>query len=162
MGGKARGPVEVRYNYPLPAKLRQLRETHKISQTALAKKLGVSRQAVSQYETGETKPSLEVLYGIAEFFNVPAAYLLSGDDWMNWKLESQYDEFRNQCVLIGGESFFEMVSDILKLNEAGREKVAERVAELMEVPRYNPPLEALLAEKLAEIRAKRTDQPGID
>ena len=155
MGGKRKEDIQACYNYAFPSKLRELMKKTNTSQSALSRYLKVTRQSVSLYINGNAKPTLDTLYHIAEFFNVPAAYLLSDDQWINWKLNSQYGEFKNQCILIGGESFFDMVSDILKLNEAGREKVAERVEELLETPRYNPDLLDMMAEKLAEIKAKQ-------
>lgn len=50
-------------------KLRQLRKLRKISQCELAQGIGVTQGAVSQWETGEAKPSLENMIAIARYFN---------------------------------------------------------------------------------------------
>ena len=47
------------------------------SQETLAQKLGVSRQAVSKWETGESEPEIGKLKLLAETFHVTADWLLS-------------------------------------------------------------------------------------
>ena len=46
--------------------IKQLREENKLSQEHLAEKLYVTRQTVSNYETGRSRPDLEMLKKIAE------------------------------------------------------------------------------------------------
>lgn len=50
-----------------------------LSQEALAEKLGVSRQAVSKWETGDAVPELGKLSLLAKTFGVSADWLLSED-----------------------------------------------------------------------------------
>ena len=50
------------------------------SQEALAEQLGVSRQAVSKWETGEAEPELKKLRLLAEVFGVSTDWLLSDDE----------------------------------------------------------------------------------
>ena len=50
------------------------------SQEALAEQLGVSRQAVSKWETGEAEPELKKLCLLAEVFGVSTDWLLSDDE----------------------------------------------------------------------------------
>lgn len=51
-----------------------------LSQEALAEKVGVSRQAVSKWETGESQPELNKMAALAQALNVSADWLLSPDD----------------------------------------------------------------------------------
>ena len=44
-----------------PVRLRQAREARKLSQTTLARHVGLSPQSVSLYEAGRVAPSVEVL-----------------------------------------------------------------------------------------------------
>ena len=46
--------------------IKQLREENKLSQEQLAEKLFVTRQTVSNYETGRSRPDVEMLKKIAE------------------------------------------------------------------------------------------------
>ena len=57
-------------------KLKALRIGKKMSQKALADKLGVSKSVVSFYESGERFPSYGVLIKISRIFNVTTDYLL--------------------------------------------------------------------------------------
>ena len=57
-------------------KLLELRKQNNFSQEELAEKLGVSRQAVSRWESGETMPDSPNLLQISKIFSVSADYLL--------------------------------------------------------------------------------------
>ena len=57
-------------------KLIQLRKARGLSQEALAEQLGVSRQAVSRWELGETTPDLTNLKQLSALYGVSADYLL--------------------------------------------------------------------------------------
>lgn len=50
--------------------LQFLRKSHNYTQEDIAKKLDISRQAVSKWETGTTIPDLEVLLKISKLYNV--------------------------------------------------------------------------------------------
>jgi len=56
--------------------LKNLIEETKTSQTDLAKKIGVTRQAISSYTLGITLPDIEKFQKIADYFNVSYDYLL--------------------------------------------------------------------------------------
>lgn len=51
-----------------------------LSQEELASKLGVSRQAVSKWETGESIPDMNNLAALAEIFDVSLDWLIKGDE----------------------------------------------------------------------------------
>ena len=51
-----------------------------LSQEALAEKIGVSRQAISKWETGEAAPELSKLALLAKTFGVTADWLISEDN----------------------------------------------------------------------------------
>ena len=48
--------------------LKKIRKLHHISQIELAQEIGVTQGAVSQWESGSAKPTLENLVAIARFF----------------------------------------------------------------------------------------------
>ena len=58
--------------------LMTLRKLHNISQEELAEKIGISRQTLSKYETGESLPDIEKTKAIADVFGV------SLDDLVNY------------------------------------------------------------------------------
>lgn len=57
-------------------RLKELRHEKNLSQTDIAKALGVTRQAISLYEKGDREPTLKTWQKLAVFFNVPVHYLL--------------------------------------------------------------------------------------
>ena len=57
-------------------RLKEIRQEKNLSQTDIAKALGVTRQAISLYEKGDREPKLETWEKLADFFNVPVDYLL--------------------------------------------------------------------------------------
>lgn len=61
----------------LGEKLVKLRKERKISQDKLAKAVGVSRSAISQYEIGMYEPNIETIKSIANTLNVSVSELLS-------------------------------------------------------------------------------------
>lgn len=61
-------------------KLRSLREAYKLSQTQLAKKVGVSQSSIGYWERGEKVPSADSVYKIANFFKVDISELLQPDE----------------------------------------------------------------------------------
>ena len=51
-----------------------------MNQEQLAEQLHVTRQAVSNWETGKTQPDIETLTKIAEYFDVSVEYLIYGKE----------------------------------------------------------------------------------
>lgn len=64
----------------LPEKIFSCRRRLGLSQEQLAERLGVSRQAVSKWETGEAAPELGKLAQLAAVFGVTADWLLSEEE----------------------------------------------------------------------------------
>lgn len=59
-------------------KLKELRETHHISQAKLAKALGVSQSTVAMWEVGKSRPEYDTLMKLAEYFSISVDELTSG------------------------------------------------------------------------------------
>ena len=57
-------------------RLRDLREDRDLSQTQVAKMLGMSQTGYSKYETGENDIPTEVLIKLANFYGTSIDYLL--------------------------------------------------------------------------------------
>lgn len=60
----------------LRERILELRIAHGYTQVTLAKKLGVSKQAVSNWENDNIQPSIEMLVRLADTFGVTTDYLL--------------------------------------------------------------------------------------
>lgn len=61
----------------LSEKLIHLRKEKKLSQLQLAEILGVSRQAVSKWESGNTMPDITNIIELGRFYHVSLDYLLN-------------------------------------------------------------------------------------
>ena len=60
--------------------IKRLRLEKNINQEQPAEQLHVTRQAVSNWETGKTQPDIETLTKIAEYFDVSVEYLIYGKE----------------------------------------------------------------------------------
>ena len=61
-------------------RVRDLREDRDISQTQLAKILGMSQTGYSKYETGENDIPTQILIKLADFYKTTTDYLLGRTD----------------------------------------------------------------------------------
>lgn len=59
-------------------RIQNLRKTKGISQEQLADAIGVSRQAVSKWESEQTTPDIDKIILMSEYFDVTTDYLLKG------------------------------------------------------------------------------------
>lgn len=57
-------------------RLTRLRKEKKLTQEQLAKNVGITRSALSQYEIGTRSPDYEIVRRIAEYFDVSIDYLV--------------------------------------------------------------------------------------
>ena len=66
-------------------RIKELRKSHGLSQTELARETGISNQAVSFYENGKRQPKIETWQKLADYFNVSTRYLmgLNSNDFGN-------------------------------------------------------------------------------
>ena len=58
------------------SRLKELRQKHKMTQSELASKIGVTNSVISYYELRERSPSPEVLLKLSGIFHVTTDYLL--------------------------------------------------------------------------------------
>ncbi len=64
----------------LHIRIRELRQARGMSQVELAKKLGVTKQSVSNWENDNILPSVEMLAKLAKYLSVTTDSLLDMDD----------------------------------------------------------------------------------
>jgi transcriptional regulator with XRE-family HTH domain len=75
----ATGPEDfTKVDVLVGARVRLLRERHKMSQTALGEKIGVSFQQVQKYERGTNRISASALFQIARALNVMPSDFFEG------------------------------------------------------------------------------------
>ena len=63
----------------LNEKLLSLRKKNKLTQAQVSETLDVSRQAISNWETGAVLPSTDNLLALSRLYQVPLDHLLNGD-----------------------------------------------------------------------------------
>lgn len=73
-------------------RLKSARQLRGLTLTALAEKTGISKQSISQYESGETRPEHERGFRLASALNVPYDFFLSED---TYKTETPTTYFRS-------------------------------------------------------------------
>lgn len=135
--------------------IKEARKRAGLTQAQLAEKSGVAAISIHQYEAGKREPRVEQLLRLAPALNVPISYLLETEDIDGNMLPTHFadpDDFEFLKSLgldtpSGRQSFFSErpesdgpASRIKKawekLNDAGKEKAAERIEELTEISRY--------------------------
>ncbi len=62
-------------------RLKELRKFQGLSQVELAKRTGISNQAISFYERGKRNPKIETWQRLASFFKEPISYVMGVDDY---------------------------------------------------------------------------------
>lgn len=94
----------------LPERLQKLRKKKGMSQESLAQELGVSRQAVSKWESGQSVPETEKLIAMSDFFEVSLDDLVRNDanrryDQTTEERDGRWDcrhyEYRSEKELFG-------------------------------------------------------------
>lgn len=76
-------------NIKLADRLVALRKENKLSQEALAEKLGLSRQSISKWERAEASPDTDNLMALAELYGMSLDQLLGNDEPKTEKPKSQ-------------------------------------------------------------------------
>lgn len=71
-------PEEVHYMFSL--KLKELRESHNLSQQAFANTINVSQSTVGMWESNKRTPDSDMLSKIADYFDVSIDYLIGRTD----------------------------------------------------------------------------------
>jgi transcriptional regulator with XRE-family HTH domain len=62
-------------------RIKELRKEAGITQEELAKKTGLTRSAIAQYESRNVEPTASAIIKLADYFNVCADYLLGRHDY---------------------------------------------------------------------------------
>lgn len=90
----------------LGTRIKQARNEKKITQSDLAKKIGVSRIAIGNYERGERQPTIEILEAIASALNIGIYTLLEPNS--NLYNQTQNSKLAKKIALLDSSSFTEL------------------------------------------------------
>ena len=105
-------------------KLQQLRKGQGLTQEELARRLYVSRTAVSKWENGRGYPNLDSLKAIAGLFSLSVDQLLSGDELVEVAETARHDALRRVSGVVFG-LLDVMAAALLFLPILGRQNGAE-------------------------------------
>lgn len=118
-----------------------LRKKEKISQQALATKLGLSRSNIASYENGKAEPRATKLVRIAKYFQINLSQLievdlqqLSEEEFLNAKMDLEKDSFElsvEQTKII--EDFLNRSEDLNKVIDGFKEFYKFKVQNLKEM-----------------------------
>ena len=104
---------------PFTDRLKLLRKENKISQKKLGEYLGVSQNAVFNWENGKTEPSAEMITKISEYFNIAPAYLMGWEE--HEQLPSPHYKRKGIVINVYGRVSagvpIEMIEDIIDTEE---------------------------------------------
>ncbi|MBO1085348.1 MULTISPECIES: helix-turn-helix domain-containing protein [Enterococcus] len=83
-------------------KISELRHKQQMTQEELAIKVGVSKQTISNWETGLKTPRMGAIQKIAELFHVTKGYIIEGEEETSHRLLSIFEKLdseRQQSVI---------------------------------------------------------------
>ncbi|AYW45119.1 helix-turn-helix domain-containing protein [Tetragenococcus koreensis] len=134
--------------------LKKLRIAHNLTQEGMAKKLVITRQAVSRWENGETEPNVETLKLISKTFNISINTLLDSpralicqvcgmpleeDEYISKDKDGHFnEEFCKWCFVKGTHQYNEdnfeelideCVKNMLQINPAYQERQVRMMLE---------------------------------
>lgn len=109
--------------------IRKLRKEHKMSQDALADKLHITRQAISNWEVGKAFPDSDILLSLSELFEVSIKELLLGE--RNIPKETSKDDKKEE----NDEKYFNLSKELIEeySNELLNSKMQEKLNENKEL-----------------------------
>lgn len=97
-----------------PERLRSLRTTKGLTQSELADELGISRNSVFFYESGQRNPDILVLKKIAEYFGVTSDFMIGT---AISKLEIAWEQSQSGCIYFCSRcGYFAMPREVREWN----------------------------------------------
>ena len=119
--------------------IKRIRKEKGITQKQLASASGLSVTSIQYYECGKFKPKIEQVERLASAMGI-APYELMGADY--WDSTLNVQQIANEAAALDsigsayGEQVISVLTDFLSLNDTGRRKAAEYIADLTEQPKY--------------------------
>lgn len=93
-------------------KLLDLRKKKNLSQEEVALELGVSRQTISKWETGQTTPDFDKIVPLCELYGISTDYLLTGKDDLSINNNTEQKDNRKDAIVVSGCVFLYILSVI--------------------------------------------------
>jgi len=88
----------------MSSRLQELRQKSQLSQEDLAERIGVSRQAISKWESEQSNPDIENIIRLSEVYNTSTDYILKGTQPSATHVpkKSEYTSAYKKLIVIGG------------------------------------------------------------
>jgi len=99
-------------------KIIHLRSVNKISQDELARKLNVTRQAISKWESDETNPSIEKILELCSLFNITSDELINNKIIINKSNKKEINNLLGKPKYFGTDGFRGEANKLLTANKA--------------------------------------------
>jgi transcriptional regulator with XRE-family HTH domain len=80
-------------------RLQQLRKQRRITLTALAERTGISKSTLSRLETGQRRPTLELLLALSDAYRVPLDDLVAAPDVGDPRIRLKPDRVKGRIVI---------------------------------------------------------------
>lgn len=119
--------------------IKRIRKEKGITQKQLASASGLSVTSIQYYECGKFKPKIEQVERLAAALEV-TPFDIMGFDY--WDATIDNKQLCNEVAALEavdsayGEAVFKVFSDFLSLNDTGKRKAADYIADLTEQPKY--------------------------
>ena len=134
-------------------RIKQLRKKKGVSQSQLAKAIGVKNNTVSTWERGTRKPDFAALQLLSEYFEVSFEYLLGSNDKEEARVKPSQGELDSCALSAKADEIKESTELLCRLSDKSRKIVEELIATIYRTENRDG---ELCNEVLAvEIRVKR-------
>ena len=110
-------------------RIKKLRNEHGLTQTDLAKILGVTKPAVQKYENGGINNlKRETIQKLCELFRVPPIFFIY-ENLADLPVENDFPR-------LYGKELFDMANTLNSLNDVGQQKVVEYTKDIYKIGEY--------------------------
>ena len=99
-------------------KILEVRKRKGISQEALATDLQIAQSSISNYESGITKPDIDTLKKMANYFELPISELISDENYTFYNHKNKGDNIGNVVINELSDKLFTQFEKRLEEKEA--------------------------------------------
>ena len=143
-------------NQIIASKLRDARKNVGLTQKEVADKLGVTFQAISNYERGVNKIEASTLYRLCELYGISTASILSGTNHPDFTFhlflqiyKEELEEYFAHSLSKTSEDESRLLSSYRSLNSEGKVKALDHIEDLAAIDKYKNSNMSQMVEKNA-------------
>ena len=111
-------------------RIKQLRKKKGVSQSQLAKAIGVKNNTVSTWERGTRKPDFDALQLLSNYFEVSFEYLLGSSDKEEARVKPSQGELDSYALSAIADEIKESTELLSRLSDKSRKIVEELIASI--------------------------------